>query len=116
MLIQQGALLVQGAQDILQALGEQVVTQKKNNVKVPTKIEKNQQIPIGRTDRMIAQKTKKTLITVEDKIVDYCDQPTNIDDIMVKSGLSLAQVQVHLFDLQLSGRIEQTISGLWVAQ
>jgi predicted Rossmann fold nucleotide-binding protein DprA/Smf involved in DNA uptake len=55
-------------------------------------------------------------ITIEGQIISACRQPRSTDDLLEETGLNLVQIQSKLFDLQLSGSLEQDFTGMWVAR
>lgn len=88
-LLNQGAKLVQAADDILQEFGDQVESS--------TVIQTNF--------------TQQAVIT--DQVLCLLDQPASIDELSFKLGLDFDDVQDKLFNLQLEGIVKQTFSGLW---
>ena len=93
-LIKQGAQLVTSAEDILQEFGEfKTLTQKI----IPSDIyEENQ-----------------PNMSAGDEILLLCTFPVSTEHLVESTNLSLFDLQVRLFDLQIEGKITQDLSGLW---
>lgn len=91
-LLNQGAKLVQTADDILQEFGD--VLRQQNGVQ---------------TDFIQQDASHDTI----DPLVQLLDQPASLDELSVKLGLDIDDVQDKLFNLQLEGAVRQTFSGLW---
>lgn len=89
-LIQQGAKLISCIDDILVEFGEKSVQAKIENIKIETKID-----------------------STEQKIIDFCATPCSIDDLCEKINIPLIDLQIKLFDMQISGLIQQNFAGLW---
>ena len=51
--------------------------------------------------------------TMQERFVRACACPQSIDELAVQLKLSLAELQTHLFDLQIAGLIEQDFTGMW---
>ena len=101
-LIQEGAKLVWRVQDILQEFGETTLPQ-------PYK-------PDVREQRSIFEPESDSFVEVYDdrtKILKGCKEPSSVDELMGLTALSLQEVSALLFDLQLSGLIEQNFTGKW---
>ena len=80
-LIQQGAKLVTGSQDILEEFGQKMV--------------------------------EGEGAVVSDPFLHYLDKPRSFDQLVVASGMPVAQLQTKLFSLQCEGKIGQNFAGLW---
>ncbi len=57
---------------------------------------------------------KEKLTLVEMGIVGLCVRPISLDELVEKTGKTENELKAELFDLQLSGKIEQDFAGLWV--
>ena len=57
---------------------------------------------------------KEKIETVETGLVALCARPISFDDLVEKTGKSENELKADLFDLQLSGKLEQDFAGLWV--
>ncbi len=88
-LLNQGAKLVQTADDILQEFGDQVES------------------------RMAIQTNFTQQAVITDPVLCLLDQPASIDELSFKLGIDLDDVHDKLFNLQLEGAVKQTFSGLW---
>ncbi len=97
LLIQEGAQLVNGAEDILKEFGE--LDQKSDCKDI-----QNKQQSIQSND------------SIEERIIVACNRPCSTDDLVSQIGLSLPDLQAKLFDLQLMGSISQDFTGMWVTQ
>lgn len=92
-LIKQGAKLVTLSQDVLQEYG------------------------FGYAEKVVENwdyGTKNTRsIQTADPVLDHCYKPKTIDELLMLTGIELADLQIKLFDLQIEGKIEQNFAGLW---
>jgi DNA processing protein len=96
-LIKLGAKPVTCAQDILDEFG---ITEKKNE----DKILKSEVEEI---------KVSKKALTQNDKILNVLDREMSLDELSLKLCMDLDDLQEKLFDLQLDGKVEQSLSGYW---
>ncbi|KKP35544.1 MAG: protecting protein DprA protein [candidate division TM6 bacterium GW2011_GWF2_32_72] len=96
LLIQQGAKLLMGPEDILSEYREFVKSEYNDAVVQNT----NSIVELGDP---IAQ-----------KILLSCKEAMSIDDITDLIGIELYEVQNKLFDLQLEGLVEQGLCGKWI--
>jgi DNA processing protein len=92
-LIRQGATTVSKSADILEVFGYDVE-------------EKQQSIAL-------ATKTTFAPESMEATILATCKMPSPFDEIQLKTGLSLLELNEILFSLQLEGHIVQNSVGLW---
>ncbi len=92
-LIQEGAKLVNSADDILNEFGQIVVPKE-----------------------VIQTHEDSPHHGVQQQILVACCQPTSIDDLLAQTRLSLHDLQEWLFDLQLSGKIQQDFTGMWITK
>lgn len=101
-LIQNGAKLVTSVDDIMYEFGGPVVLHKNHTDRVVPRDVQQQHIPIddGCTE-------------IQKKIMNACKTPASCDDIVYATQLPLSQVQVELFDLHITGKVEQDFSGMW---
>ena len=91
-LLEQGAILVKGVQDIIQSFGMESFVQ--------SSIEDVNEEP--------------TLdLSPAAKITLMCRQPSTFDDLQASSGLAFTDLNDLLFSLQLEGKVTQTPQGLW---
>lgn len=97
-LIQQGAKLVTGVNDILSEYGIQLVESGQREIKREVQVENG--------DTSLSDEQKH--------VVRACIQPACIDDIAEKTGLAFEEIQTVLFDLQILGLIYQDFTGMWV--
>lgn len=103
-LIQQGAKLVMHANDILQEFGEMELPQPyKPAIRDQRSIFENEgtEVPLALEDAL------------KNSIVQACVRPCTIDELMALTSLNLQDMSSMLFDLQLSGFIEQNFAGKW---
>lgn len=89
-LIQEGAKLVSNAAEILQEFGELVP--------VAPRQERQMTLPVVLTD-------------IQTSIVKSC--PVSTNDLLDSTGMNLQELNAQLFELQLSGFIEQDFTGRW---
>ncbi len=90
-LVQEGAKLITGPGDVLIEYG----------------------IEIAPASRSILKGVKKLDDPMQESIVQACTRPQSIDELSAELKLSLAELQTHLFDLQIAGLIEQDFTGMW---
>ena len=57
---------------------------------------------------------KEKMDSVETGVIALCARPISLDELVEKTGKSENELKVELFDLQLSGKLEQDFAGLWV--
>lgn len=95
-LLKQGAKLVCDAGDILEEFGEALSA---GFFKPALKIEEVQQ-PL-------------VMSTTQDIVLSQLASVSTIDELVVKTGLELNEIQDRLFQLQLEGIIRQTFTGAW---
>lgn len=91
MLIQQGAKLIMNAGDIMQEYGQLA----------PSKVLPSAMQPM--------------LSGIQGAIVQACRQPQSVDDLLLITDISLAELNNHLFQLQLDGLLIQDVTGMWLA-
>lgn len=91
-LLEQGAILVKGAQDIIQSFGMESFIQ--------SCIEDVNEEPA-------------LDLSPAAKITLMCRQPSTFDDLQASSGLAFTDLNDLLFSLQLEGKVSQTPQGLW---
>ncbi len=102
-LIKEGATLVGSMQELLIELGEAS--------------------PVAQTKQMsivsIRQPVRQSLpaeASIEQQVIYYCsDKALSIDELIQHTDLSLDEMHDQLFNLQLTGKIEQNAVGLWQA-
>jgi len=99
-LIQEGAKLVQKAQDILIELGYQ-----------PASIEEKEAIPVKEIS--IKARQEPVLEDVSATIIRSCIKPQTIDELLEITNLCLPDLNTKLFELQLAGYLSQNMAGLW---
>jgi len=99
-LIQQGAQLVNSADDILQCYG---LSSAKDTV-APTQQEYQVSLPDSRPSKPL---------TMEATIQSLCKRPRSVDELVNETSLDLAELQAKLFSMQLDGIIQQNFAGLW---
>ena len=108
-LIQEGAKLISGADDIIAEFawleaGDRPVastTSQKIIIKQKSFIPKTKSPPVIEDN------------STEGKIVSACAIPRTTDELALLLGIDVGKAQELLFDLQLAGRIEQNFAGLW---
>jgi DNA processing protein len=97
-LIQQGATLVAGVEDIVHAYQDHVkAAESTHETAMQQSIDP--QLPH----------------TLEDVIKAACVTPLFLDDLLAITNISRIELQAALFDLQLTGAIRQDFSGMWVS-
>ena len=98
-LIQQGAKLTTDIADIVSEFGQELIIPATHTLPLPG---------------IVLQKTPATLTnSVEDKIVRACRAPCSFDELLELTGVPMIEITQLLFNLQLQGKITQTMSGLW---
>lgn len=106
-LIQEGAKLILNAADILSEY--EGVAQMTIHAEEPT---------IKRIRRQAYTPAVQPLpepTTIEGIIMRACQRPCSLDDLMEKTGLSMADMHGKLFEMQLEGHLKQDFSGMWLA-
>lgn len=109
-LIQQGATLVSKAQDVLDAFAFTMP----NPVRASDRQELQQNLSILQDNTLDSRFS--TLGSDARAIVAACRVSCSMDELVIKTGLSLPVVQDILFTLQLDDVIEQDFSGMWKAR
>jgi len=97
-LVQEGAKLITGPMDVLQEIG----------IEFEPKAVKATAVQVGRVRRAITLDDP-----IQEQIVGACACPQSIDDLVTITGLLLCDLQIHLFNLQVAGLIEQNFAGMW---
>jgi DNA processing protein len=97
-LVQEGAKLITGPEDVLQEIG----------IEFESSDTKMAHVSEGRRDGAL-----KLDDPVQECIMRACVRSQSIDGLADQLELSLAELQTHLFDLQVSGLIEQDFTGRW---
>lgn len=112
-LIKEGATPISSADDLLKELGEKTsmqtaLTEKKND-------DQNRMMPAVPTEKKNQPVAKSCGPegTIPERILYYCAEPLSTDDLLVHIEIDMHELQNHLFDLQLAGRLEQNAVGLW---
>ena len=105
-LIGQGAKLTASAADILVEFGYHIPVQKvpetpKNTPKT------RQKVLFTPVQRAIS------IDPIEAAIVNACQNPCSVDELLEATGLPLIQLSKMLFDLQVKGMVCQNMAGLW---
>lgn len=98
-IIKHGAKIVSCAQDILEEF--ELMQPLKSNEITDTDSEKVDVV------------ASEVCVTDVDPFVNNLNNPITIDELSVKTGLSLVELQDKLFDLQLDGKIKQNFAGSW---
>ena len=98
-LVQEGAKLITGPGDVLQEIGIEFEPSDREAEGV-------QRIGLRRGALKLDDPT-------QERIVQACMRPQSIDELATNLELSLAELQTHLFDLQIAGLIEQDFTGVW---
>ena len=98
-IIKQGAKIVSCIDDIL----EEFISIQKLEKKQTKDSEKN----------LKKVKPDSEVKSEEDLFLAYLNDPITIDELSLKTGLTLVDLQDKLFDLQLKGNIKQNFAGSW---
>lgn len=108
-LIAQGATLVASVIDIQKAFGEEIVSYTENvvaqKIASPAK-----QLPVA---AQLKQEQLKMPEAASEKILYYAQVAISFDELLMKSELSVQELQDMLFEMQIDGRIEQDVMGFW---
>jgi len=99
-IIKQGAKPVSCVNDILEEFAP--------NLKVEEVKPQQKEIPKEEKVEKIVEESNE-----DDSLLGLLKHPCNIDELSVKSGLDLSQLQAKLFDLQLEGKVKQNFAGSW---
>jgi len=97
-LLGQGAKLVQTVDDILEEFGSAGTHEHK---------------PVFRSQQQSVSVKKTVLKQTGNPIIDVLDVPRSLDDISIRTGQTVADLQFKLFDLQIEGKVQQNFAGLW---
>jgi len=108
-LIADGAQLITSVDDIFEAYGE--ITASQETVAASAEIAQQMRIPESKKAPIVPAEPS----TPQAKIVRACHIPRSLDYLTTYTSLSFSELQTMLFDLQLSGLIEQDFTGQWVA-
>ncbi len=100
-LLQQGAILVQSADDILAELSGTAVQKM-----VDFGGEKTDQSFVGQP---VVERT------LADVVVSSCVRPCSWDDLLSTTQTDLVSLQATLLQLQIAGKVQQDMSGKWVS-
>jgi DNA processing protein len=119
-LIKQGATLVTCAEDILGEYGNPLMPIKGTS---PVLHEQKTVGVIGEGDRIARDNEGEKAMdpeedsgvpdTPEGHLLHCCNSPQSLDDLAQQTGLTFSQLHEFLFELQVQGKIEQTIVGMW---
>lgn len=103
-LIKDGATLINSVDDLLVELGERVV--EKSDI---------QQCSEVNAELFMSQSAEK--VSMSDQIIRMCKkEAASIEELMHACQLGLDDLYDQLFQLQLTGKIEQNAAGLWQSQ
>jgi len=114
LLIHEGATLVSSSEDILQATGYFVESQKINNNISEPKLEldiKKSRIKFFEETLLAGKKN----VTKIDPIIELCRKPLSFDEILELEKFNFNDLQEHLLKLQLDGQLEQDLSGRYLS-
>lgn len=104
-LIQQGAQLVHSHVDILSAFGIELTEQTAaQNLHI---FQEKKEAPAHK------RATHTNLSEHEQNIINWCQRPCSLDDLLEMTNVSFAELCATLCTLQLNGYIEQLASGQW---
>jgi DNA processing protein len=104
-LLRDGAFIATSAQDVLAVFGEM-----KNLVTIGSLIPSETQ---GKQLSVIECSSQES--SLRGRIIRACTQPRALDDLVSEVGVGAEEVMQELFDLQLSGKLQQNFAGLWQA-
>jgi DNA processing protein len=97
-LIRQGAKLAESAQDILEEIHEP------------------NEAPNKKLSPSLASVGIAIPAIVTHQLLDAAGHdPVSVDELVVRTGLAMSEVQANLFELELDGRIERLASGMYQA-
>ncbi len=107
-LLQEGAKLITGPKDILEeyGIGQSVRSEAQSAIPFDNLHKKRHSESNGKALKVEGNPLHK-------KIVSACVHAQSIDALAQACNLDLAAMQKELFDLQMSGVIEQDFSGMW---
>ncbi len=123
-LIKEGATIISSVQDVFceWSVYADAATTDKNITQID---DVKKQTTITQTiseKEVVKQEVIKKDVTSENNLSDeqksllqLCIRPTSFDDILKETGLSSEVVSTQLFDLQLSGKLKQDFTGMWVS-
>ena len=108
-LLQDGAQLVVSAEVILRDYPTLEASAQDNSIVLQTSL-------IDHPEKKTIKKSflKEKIEVVETGVVALCARPISLDELIEKTGKSENELKVELFDLQLSGKLEQDFAGLWL--
>ena len=109
LLIKQGAKLVEGLQDMLDELPRIQTRTRNAALPQPMKPVPNDTLPhTSKQENMPTRQTDQNTIL---KALGF--DPSSLDAIMARTGMSAAIVQMHLLELELAGCVERLSGGLF---
>ena len=108
-ILQDGAQLVVSAEAILRDYPSLEASVQDNPIVQQTSL-------IDHPEKKMVKKPvfKEKIVSVETGVVALCARPISLDELIEKTGKSENELKAELFDLQLSGKLEQDFAGLWV--
>jgi len=101
-LIKDGATLVTSISDIFPELGKEHENAQQDESQQQTSIEAAEEVPAREMPKTPTQ-----------QVLNLCARPVSTDDLMAATALDLVDLNELLFNLQISGQIAQTFTGLW---
>ena len=113
-LIKEGATPISSAKELLKELGENIALLTEGSEVSPnpaTSFEEKVKKGTGIQNKEIFQAPQNN--SIPDSILFYCKNPLSIEDLLGYVNIDMQELQDHLFDLQLSGQLEQNAVGLW---
>ncbi len=116
-LLQDGAQLVVSAQAILRdypSLETPLIQQ--TSLIVSQQGKPNEALASKSRVKTIEKKNifEEKIEATESGVVALCTRPISFDELVEKTGKTENELKVELFDLQLSGKLEQDFAGLWL--
>lgn len=107
-LIQEGAKLIMGPEDILSEYGifQSAHQEVQSSIRFDNRIERSY-TDISNKDEVAEENM------LHQKVLLLCVSAQSIDRLAQECGVSLSEMQNELFSLQMNGVVEQDFSGMW---
>jgi len=100
-------IMKQGAKPV--SCVEDVLEEYSSNLKV-------EEVEMQSKEKAKEEDVKKRVVEPNEEdngLLNLLKHPCNVDELSIKSGLNLSELQTKLFELQLEGKVKQNFAGSW---